>query len=182
MVGRPGIWPGLPALLGKAAGVLRAKDITEYGFLRGFVSSGMTGDRHEFERRFSSYYGLDAAGLMPEFRGMYFEILFGYRTHEQCDPHTPIVSMNSLGVRAVESSLHPSPRSLSPSMMNHGLSSTIMCKPFSGLACLLMARAVSALRNSYGTFGGSGRHTKGGALSQNPRMLSVGYRRNIRSC
>ena len=67
----PMIQPELVEMLTQAAAALRSKDIAEYVWLRGFVRDGMIADRAVFERRFSAYYGLNSAGLTPEFKTEY---------------------------------------------------------------------------------------------------------------
>jgi hypothetical protein len=87
----PETWPGIIALLGDAVGNLQPKDIDEYIWLRSFVRSGMSGDRTQFKRRFSSCYGLNSAGLTQAFKDAYFQRLFTYRPDQGDDPYTPIL-------------------------------------------------------------------------------------------
>ncbi len=57
-IDKPESWPGLVALLSDAADAMRDRDVAPYVKLRAFVRSGMTGDRADFERRFSAYRDL----------------------------------------------------------------------------------------------------------------------------
>ena len=87
----PETWPGVITMLNGAVGKLRPEDIEEYIRLRSFVRSGMSGDRAQFELRFSACYGLNSAGLTPEFKVTYFQRLFDHRPGQSDDPYTPIL-------------------------------------------------------------------------------------------
>jgi hypothetical protein len=89
--GNPNNDPSLLNLLTLAADALRPKSIDEYVWLRSFIRHGIAGDRAEFERRFRRYYGLNSAGLTPQFKETYFKLLFNHKPARSDDPHTPIL-------------------------------------------------------------------------------------------
>jgi hypothetical protein len=78
-------------LLSSAADMVPPEAINKYLWLRRFVQDGLTGDRNEFIRRFSGYYGLNNAGLTDEFRAAYYKFLFNHRPAEADDPYTAIL-------------------------------------------------------------------------------------------
>ena len=81
----------LVPVLDQAARQLIKSDVSPYVKLRQFVLGGMSGDAKEFKHRFSNYYGLNYAGLTPQFKETYFRILFAHRPHTEDDPYTPIL-------------------------------------------------------------------------------------------
>ncbi len=64
-------------LLSQAARILQQREVSPYFELRSLILKQDRKSRAAFKRIFSTYYGLNAAGLTDAFKKRYFDLLFG---------------------------------------------------------------------------------------------------------
>lgn len=62
--------------IARAAETLDRNAVLPYCELRRLLTNPSAADREKFERQFARYYGLNSAGLSPDFKRRYFELLF----------------------------------------------------------------------------------------------------------
>ena len=80
-------------LVASAAELLDRKAVLPYCELRRLLANATAVNCEKFEWEFAKYYGLNSAGLSPEFKQRYFELLFGVNRSVMDNPqYGPLLS------------------------------------------------------------------------------------------
>jgi hypothetical protein len=73
-------------LIKAAAGALNSDQVSRYARLRQLLGNDGPQARNTFETEFTAYYGLNAGGVTPRFREVYYDRLYALRGKTLDDP------------------------------------------------------------------------------------------------